>query len=83
MLTLTLCGLFGASGQVFLLTQGNWGTQTFSNWTYMQVYGASASPTSNSLNYLSAVGLCTTAVAVAIALTTRYVAGKVFEDVTY
>lgn len=83
MLTLTLCGLFSASGAVFLLTQGNWGTQTFSNWTYMQVYGSQGSPSNNALNYLSAVGLCTTVVATAIALTTRYVAGKVFEDVTY
>lgn len=83
MLTLTLCGIFSASGAVFLLTQGNWGTQTFSNWTYMQVYGSQGAPSSNALNYLSAVGLCTTVVATAIALATRYVAGKVFEDVTY
>lgn len=83
LLMLTLCGLFGASGQVFLLTQGNWGTQTFSNWTYMQVYGATASPSSNALNYLSAVGFCTTVVATIIALLTRYTASKIFEDVTY
>ena len=81
---LLFSGFFGASGNVFLLTQGEWGTQTLANWMYMQVYSAQGGPGDNNVfNFLSAVGLLTTAVAIAVALTIQKISGKMFADVDY
>ena len=80
-LILLFAGIFSASGSVFLLTNGKFGTQTFSNWMYMQVYEAT-SPNSNVLNYMSAVGLMITVVASIIALTVRKFSTR-FEEVEY
>lgn len=82
---LMFSGFFGASGNVFLLTQGGqWGTQTLSNWMYMQVYGARGGPgDGNAFNYLAAVGMFITTIAIIVALTIRKVTGVLFSDVEY
>ena len=82
---LLFAGFFGASGNVFLLTEGGqWGTQTLSNWMYMQVYGANGGAgNNNTFNFLAMVGLLTTAVAITVALTIRKISGKLFGDVEY
>lgn len=80
-LILLFAGIFSASGNVFLLTEGLYGTQTFSNWMYMQVYQLT-SPTSNALNYMSAVGLMVTIAACIIALVVRKISNQ-FEEVEY
>lgn len=84
LLVLNIAGIFGASGNVFLLTQGQAGTQTVSNWMFMQVYNTVGNPdVSNAYNYLSAVGMILTIVSVGIALSVRKIAGTYFEGVTY
>ncbi len=76
-------GVFTSSGDVFLLTQGEHGTNTFANWMYMQVYNNQGALFSNAYNYLSAVGLLVTIVAVTISVTVRTIASKFNEGVTY
>lgn len=76
-------GVFTSSGDVFLLTRGEHGTNTFANWMYMQVYNNTGSVFSNAYNYLSAVGLLVTIVAVTISVIVRKIAYKINEGVTY
>jgi len=84
MIVLNIAGVFGASGNVFLLTQGKHGTQTVSNWMFMQVYNTVGSPdVSNAYNFLSAVGLLLTVVSCGIAFLVRRIANSYFEGVTY
>ncbi len=57
-MVLMFCGIFGASGAVFLLTGGGYGSMTISTWMYNQLLNMSGSQyTSNAYNYLSSVGL--------------------------
>lgn len=81
---LMFCGIFGASGQVFLLTGGNYGTITLSVWMYKIVLQNSGTMyTSNVYNYLSAVGLLITVVAVTMSLCIRRFTDKAFNDVDF
>lgn len=81
---LLFCGIFGASGAVFLLTEGNYGTMTISAWMYLTLYRNSGSQyTSNVYNYLSAVGLILTVIAVTISLFVRKFTDRAFEEVEY
>ena len=83
MFVLSIAGVFGASGQVFLLTQGQAGTQTVSNWMYMQVYGVSINNSSNAFNYMSALGMFLTLVSCIVSITLRKLSGKMFQGVEY
>ena len=83
MFVLSIAGVFGASGQVFLLTQGQAGTQTVSNWMYMQVYGVSTNNSSNAFNYMSALGMFLTLVSCIVSITLRKLSGKMFQGVEY
>ena len=81
---LMFCGIFGASGQVFLLTGGGYGTITLSVWMYKVVLENSGNMyTSNVYNYLSAVGLMITIVAVTMSLCIRKFTDKAFDDVDF
>lgn len=83
-LVLTVCGVFGASGQVYLLTGGQFGTMTLSAWQYITLRNGSGSAyTSNIYNYLSAVGLVMTVIAVAISLMVRKITDKAFDEVDF
>lgn len=84
-LMMSIAGIFGASGNVFLLTQGKFDTQTLSNWMFMQVYvGVGSDPTyNNAYNYLSAVGLMLTTVSVVLALVLRKYSNKLVGEVQY
>lgn len=83
-MVLLVCGIFSASGNVFLFTQGKYGTQTLKNWMYMQVYGVSVSPgSSNVFNYMSAVGLVMTVIAIGISLVVRKWTDKAFTEVEF
>lgn len=78
------CGIFGSSGSVFLLTEGNYGTETITSWMFKVLYQNSASRySSNVYNYLSAVGLIITIIAVVISLTVRKFADKAFDEVEF
>ena len=83
-MVLTVCGVLGASGQVYLLTKGEYGTMTLSCWLYRTLMESSGTRyTSNVYNYLSAVGLVMTVFSVAIALLVRKYTDKAFQDVDY
>ncbi len=83
-IVLLACGIFGASGQVFLLTGGRYGTMTLTAWMFNNLYqNSGARFTSNAYNYMSAVGLLLTIVAVVISLTIRKVTDKLFSEVEY
>lgn len=83
-MVLTFSGLFSASGNVFLLTGGEYDTMTLNAWMYLELYNSSGNQyTSNVYNYLSAVGLMLTVVAVTISLLVRKFTDKVFNDVEF
>lgn len=83
-MVLLFCGIFGATGNVFLLTEGQYGTMTLNAWMYLTLYQNSGNMyTSNVYNYMSAVGLVITVIAVAISLSIRKITDKVFEEVEY
>ena len=78
-LTLTVCGIFGSTGAVFLLTGGNYGTQTVSNWMYMNIL-TSNNPQAKPLYRISAMGLMLTVVSCALAFTVRkFLASRITE----
>lgn len=83
-MVLLSCGIFGASGQVFLLTGGRYGTMTLTTWMYNNLYRYSGvNFTSNAYNYMSAVGLFLTVIAITISLSVRKFTDKVFNEVEY
>ncbi|HCH28666.1 MAG TPA: hypothetical protein DEW35_04075 [Ruminococcaceae bacterium] len=85
-LVLTICGVFGATGQVFLLTGGSEQSKTItlSVWMYKTLLNGSGNEyTSNVYNYLSAVGIIMTVIAVGISLFIRRVTDKAFDDVDF
>ena len=83
-LVLSFCGIFGASGAVFLLTRGDYGTMTIPAWLYIQLVDQSGTQfTSNVYNYLSAVGLILTVISVVISLFIRRWTDKAFDDVDF
>ena len=78
------CGIFSASGAVFILTGGKFGTMTLSCWIYLQMYYISGDyTTSNAFNYMSAVGMVLSVVAITISLMVRKITDKFFNDVEY
>ncbi len=78
-------GIFSASGAVFLLTNGASGTMTFSAWQYIMIRGDGNTPppTSQVYNYVSAIGILVTLVAMVIVVTCKYLENKFFKDVDY
>ena len=83
-MVLTFCGIFSSSGAVFLLTGGAYGTQTFSSWMYNQMYYITGKVhSSNAFNYMSAVGMFISAIAISISLVIRKFTDKVFNDVEF
>lgn len=84
---LMVCGIFNCGGSVFLLTGGEYGTMTLSAWMYIQVLeggGAGSNiAQSNVFNYMSAVGLVMTIIAVGISLGVRKWTDKVFKELEY
>ena len=81
-LTLTVCGIFGSTGAVFLLTAGKYGTQTVSNWMYMNILNAS-NPQAKPLYRISAMGLMLTIVSCALAFTVRKFLASRISEVQY
>lgn len=83
-MVLMFCGIFGASGQVFLLTKGQYGTMTLNAWMYLQLLEGSGSQySSNVYNYMSAVGLVFTVIAIVLSLGIRRWTDKAFEEVEF
>lgn len=83
-LVLSFCAIFSASGEVFLLTGGEFGTMTITCWMYKELLKASGNLAgSGSYNYLSAVGLVITIVAIGLSFVIRRWADKAFDEVEY
>ena len=83
-MVLMFCGIFSASGNVFLLTGGEYDTVTLSAWMYLQIFdNAGNQYTSNVFNYMSAVGLVVSAIAITISLVIRRYSDKVFDEVEF
>lgn len=83
-MVLLFCGIFGASGDVFLLTRGQFGTMTLNAWQYITLLDSSGNQyTSGVYNYLSAVGLILTFVAIFISLIVRKITDKYFDEVEF
>ena len=82
LITTNLAGIFGCTGAVFLLTSGEYGTQTVSNWMYMKVQRASTS-TDLALYRASALGLILTLISCAIALFVRFFLNKRVQEVEF
>ena len=83
LLTTNLAGIFSASGNVFLLTKGENGTQTVSNWMYQKVQQASNPYKSDHLYRVSAMGLTLTVISCAIAIFVRKVLNSRVEEVQF
>ena len=83
-MVLLACSFFAVTGNVFLLTKGQYGTMTFAAWQYLQLYQYSGSRfTSNIYNYLSAVGLITTVISITISCLVRKFANNAIEEVEF
>ena len=80
---LSICGIFGASGAVFLLTEGKFGTMTLSAWMYIQTLAGTGQPDSPLYRYLSAVGIMMTVMAIILTLSIRRFTDKVFDEVEF
>lgn len=83
-MTLMVCQIFGATGQVWLLTKGEYGTHTISSWMYAQLLGGSGgSYKSGVYNYMSAAGLVLTTIAIVLSTVVRKWSDRVFEEVEF
>lgn len=75
--------VFSSSGAVFLLTNGTAGTMTFAAWQYILIISNSSNPLSQYFNYLSAIGLLVTFVAMIIVVVCKAIENRMFKDVEY
>lgn len=84
-MTLMACGILSSTGNVFLLTEGNYGTMTLACWLTLQLKNGSGATygSTNIYNFMSAVGLCMTVIALVIATLVRKYANKAFEEVEF
>ena len=83
LLTTNFAAIFGATGNVFLLTKGDYGTQTLSNWMYMRIYEATNPYATNTIYRVSALGLMLTIISCAIAIVCRKFLNSRVEEVQY
>ena len=83
-IVLLFCGFFGSTGNVYLLTRGDYGTETFNSWCYKYLIDSSGGNySSNVYNYLSAVGLITTMIAMIIGIIIRKKMNETFQEVEF
>ena len=72
-----IAAILAADGPILLLTNGNNNTYTLGFWSYMQVI------VGHSYEFPSAVGILMTAAVAPIAITSRKLLSKVYQDVEY
>ena len=83
-MVLLFCGIFGASGEVFLLTEGQYGTINLNTWIYLQLFKHSGNNyTSNVYNYMSAAGMVMTVIAIILSIVVRKFTDKAFQEVEF
>lgn len=81
LLVLQSTAFLTASADVFLYTNGDYGTMTISFWLWKQQLGAS--PESNSLNFACALGMTLSFVTIPIVFGLRWVLGRLQEKVEF
>lgn len=78
------CGIFNAGTDAFLMTRGEYGTMTFGCWMELQMLAGSGQRYGSGVhNFMSAVGMCVTAIAVPLGLVVRKYAGNFFTEVEF
>lgn len=83
-LTMSFCGILGASTSAFLLTGGEYGTIDLNTWLTRELYNFSGDAyASNVYNYMSAVGVVITVVSVLIGQIVRKICDNAFTEVEY
>lgn len=83
-MVLMACGIFNNGTSAFLMTRGEYGTMTFGCWMELQMLaGSGAKYGSGVHNFMSAVGLCVTLIAVPLGMVVRKIAGKSFSEVEF
>lgn len=81
---MTVCALFGASGEAFLFTGGEYGTETLSSWMYkILINNSGVMESTNVFNYLSAAGFVMTFISVGLSLIIRKFIDRAFAEVEY
>jgi len=83
LLTTNLATIFAATGNVFLLTGGDFGTQTIANWMFQKVQTTPNPYGSDILNKVSAMGLLLTIISCTIAILVRKFINKKYGEVQY
>ena len=78
-----ISAIFSASGAVFLLTNGEYDTMTFGVWQYIQIRNNAKNPNSVVYNYVSAIGIVVTVVAMMLVVLGKWAENKLFKDVDY
>lgn len=77
--TLQIIGIFGSSGAILVLTDGQYGTSTLSFWMYKQVQAGVTSE----YNHVSAMGLVFTALTIPLVVGGRWIMNRFGEEVEY
>lgn len=83
-MVLMVCGLFNNGTNAFLMTKGEYGTMTFSCWMELQLLAGSGNGYGSGVhNFMAAVGLCVTCIAVPLGILIRKFAGSAFDEVEF
>lgn len=83
-LILMVSSIFSSGTNAFLMTKGEYGTMTFPCWLQLEMlYGTGSRYSTGVYGYMSAVGVCVTAIAVPLALGVRKITNKYFQEVEF
>ena len=83
-MVLMTCGIFNFGTSAFLMTKGEYGTMTFGCWMERQMLAGSGDQYGSGVhNFMSAVGLCVTLIAVPLGMLVRKIAGRSFQEVEF
>lgn len=83
-MVMLFASFFSSSGAVYLLTRGEYNTMTISAWMYLYLQQHSGvAYRSNVYNYLSAMGVVITVLAITLSTIVRKIADKFFNDVEF
>lgn len=80
---LSICMILSSSGAVFLLTNGDFGTQTLSVWLFQQSLAGVGNPESPVFNYMAAVGIAMTIFSVTLTFIVKRFTNRAFDGVDY
>jgi len=79
MVSLQIIGIFGASGSVLVLTDGQHGTYTLAFWMYKMVQAS----VTNEYHHVAALGLIFTVITIPLVVICRKIMNRFGEEVEY